>query len=148
MFPLAAKMLPIAFAVIFPIFFVTMFCVVSWTLSQLGGWAALAKHYTATSRPVGTSYAWRSMAFGPFVSYSNCLKVVVSPNGIYLSQVFFFRAGHPPLLIPWSCVGEPYLRGRFWPALIVPIEAAGKSLKLYMPESSIPAIAAQKNPVR
>ncbi len=42
-------------------------------------------------------------------NYNNCLTIGVDTAGLYLSPLFFFRIGHPPLFIPWT---EISLRGR------------------------------------
>ncbi len=35
-------------------------------------------------------------------NYGGCLTIVVNSEGIGLSILWPFRAGHPPLFIPWS----------------------------------------------
>lgn len=42
-------------------------------------------------------------------NYNNCLTIGGDPAGLYLSPLFFFRIGHPPLFVPWT---EISLRGR------------------------------------
>ncbi len=44
----------------------------------------------------------QSATFGRFCNYNGCLKVGSSPEGLYLSPIVFFRAGHPALLVPWN----------------------------------------------
>ncbi len=35
-------------------------------------------------------------------NYNNCLTIGADPSGLYLTLLFLFRIGHPPLFIPWS----------------------------------------------
>ena len=42
-------------------------------------------------------------------NYNNVLTIGADRTGLYLSTVFFFRIGHPPLFIPWT---EISLSGR------------------------------------
>jgi len=42
-------------------------------------------------------------------NYKSCLTIGADSAGLYLSPLFFFRIGHPPLCIPWT---EISFRGR------------------------------------
>ena len=35
-------------------------------------------------------------------NYKHCLTVGADPTGLFLSVLFFYRVGHPPLFLPWS----------------------------------------------
>lgn len=37
-----------------------------------------------------------------FVNYGSCLMLGANAEGLFVSVLFFFRVGHPPLFIPWS----------------------------------------------
>lgn len=45
--------------------------------------------------------------------YGNCLHLGVTDRGLLLSVLFLFRAGHPPLLIPWDDISVEQYRSWF-----------------------------------
>ena len=47
-------------------------------------------------------------------NYGNCLTVGAGYQGLYLSVLFLFRSGHPPLLIPWSDISVRTEKGRWF----------------------------------
>jgi hypothetical protein len=88
----------------FAAFFVVMWITVSISLSTIGGWRRLAEYYRLNTPFAGTKWHFRSASFRRFVGYNGVLTVGASPEGLYLSVLFPFRIGHPPLLIPWQHV--------------------------------------------
>jgi hypothetical protein len=66
-----------------------------------GNWTALAGAYRfAGELPAGY---WRCpVGHVGSESYENGLTIAADSEGLYLAVVFLFRAGHPPLFIPWS----------------------------------------------
>jgi len=90
-------LLPIAFAIGFPIMWVS----ISILLSRMGGWAKLAECYADRGDEQGETHYMRSGSVG-VVNYSSCLTLCVCKNGLRLSVLFPFRIGHPPLFIPWD----------------------------------------------
>jgi hypothetical protein len=91
------EVLPYLFLLVFPL----MWIGISLLLSQLGGWARLAKHFPDDPDAVGTNYRFRSGAIG-MANYGSCLSLRVCERGLRLSVLFLFRIGHPPLFIPWE----------------------------------------------
>ena len=91
------KLIPIAFAIGFPIMWVS----ISVLLSHIGGWAKLAERYRAKGDEPGETYFMRSGFVGS-VNYRSCLILRVCENGLRMSVLFPFRIGHPPLFIPWD----------------------------------------------
>ena len=89
-----------AFIVVFPLFWMG----VVWLVSRMSGWAALASQYPAKAQPTGDLFHMRSGRLRFFSNYSHCLTVAVSSDGIYLKPLFFFRAGHDPVFLPWSAI--------------------------------------------
>jgi hypothetical protein len=70
-------------------------------ITARGNWAALAGAYRYSGAwPLGR---WRHQD-GDVGSeqYDNGLTIGADANGLYLAIVFLFRAGHPPLFIPWT----------------------------------------------
>lgn len=91
------------FGAAFPFFFAGMFIGVSYLLSAMGGWSTLANDYRTDAPFAGALLRMRSGQLG-MVNYGACLNLGSSAEGLYLSTMFLFRLGHPPLFIPWSDV--------------------------------------------
>lgn len=90
----------IVLAIFLPIF-AAWFCFVSFILSRMSGWAALARRYPCPAAPNCTLHSFQSGRLGS-VRYNSSLDVGLSVSGLYLRVFPLFRFGHPPLLIPWS----------------------------------------------
>ncbi len=84
---------------------VVLFFGIGWLFSVIGGWRALAVKYRATSPPEGRAARGIYGRIG-VVNYNRALTVYVSPAGLYLSAIIFFRPSHPDLFIPASEIGE------------------------------------------
>ena len=50
------------------------------------------------------------------MDYCNCLWIGIEPEGLHLKMgpLFFFRAFHPPLCIPWSVIESVEERKYWW----------------------------------
>ncbi len=114
--------------------FVLLF-VIAWLfacsmISLMGGWHRLAEKFRAISEIHGEEIRFASMAIGTDLfpaRYRRVLFVTVGPAGIGLSVIFFFRALHPPLFIPWSAVESANASGRGWCTMSRLISTASKS---------------------
>ena len=93
---------PSVFALIFPIYFLTLWLVVGATISLVGGWFSLAKLYRTQVPFKGARWRMQSGQMRWLANYNNVLTVGASPQGLYLASMFLCRFQHPPLLIPWS----------------------------------------------
>jgi hypothetical protein len=89
------------FPVIFPIFFVVLWCTIGLLAAYLTGWAALARRFRLTAPFTGETWSWQSARMRWSTHYGGCLTVGADPSGLYLSVLFPFRIGHPPLFLPW-----------------------------------------------
>ena len=89
-----------AFVIIFPLFWIAIIQLIA----RFGGWKSLTKNYAAQGSASGDHFRFASARFGRFTSYSNCLNVSVSPQGIGLRPFILFRAGHSALFLPWEDV--------------------------------------------
>ena len=89
--------------VLFPIIFVGMWTFVCFVISRLG-WHRFAMVYRCHQPPSGSTYGVPLVRFGPFTRYNNVVRGIPCESGIYLHNLFFFRAFHPPILIPWTSV--------------------------------------------
>ncbi len=77
---------------------------ISLLLAWIGGWASLAKVYRAADTFSGNRWWCQSARMQRFVNYNNSLVIGANKRGLYLSIVFIFRMGHPPLFVPWDHV--------------------------------------------
>lgn len=48
------------------------------------------------------------------MEYNNCLTIGSSSQGLYLAVLFFFRVGHPPLLVPWQDISVRMGKTLWW----------------------------------
>lgn|GEM_PF-582471 len=116
---------------LFLVFFATMWCVICFMLSAMGGWRVLAGHYASTLPFSGTRFRFRSAQFGGLASYGSCLTLGAGPSGLYLAILLPFRPGHPPLLIPWADITAR--EARSWLSAVIEFEfakAPGVSVRL------------------
>ncbi len=90
--------------VLFPVVFIGFWMAVCWLLAQVSGWAGLARRYE-TDRPQGASAESVSGRLG-LTSYNGVLHVDGADDGLLLAVSSLFRAGHPPLHIPWTELEE------------------------------------------
>jgi hypothetical protein len=88
-------------------------------VSQVGGWATLARAYPSP-RPF-TGPRWRGQSAGMRwgVTYNGSLTVGADPQGLHLSILFVFRVGHPPLFVPWGDVTAVHEKSRRMPFSIL-----------------------------
>ncbi len=134
-----------AFAALFPF----VWCFVSFVLSFVGGWHELARRHPAGPKPKdGVDYPMCSGRTGEFgASYKGCLNVTIAREGLYMVPLFLFRAFHPPLLLPWSCVAgmeeRQFLLTR---ALEVRCEVEARKITLFLPPQAAGTIAAMRHP--
>ena len=91
---------------LFPVLFVLFWLFISEVISFLSGWHALARRFTKQSEPCG-----EITTAGPFFyvvhmrywsHYSSVIRVSAAEDALYLSVLFPYRFGHPPLRVPWS----------------------------------------------
>ena len=81
--------------------FVAAWVIMFSLISRVGGWASLAEQYRCQETFTGTTWSFQKGQMRWMVGYNNCLTVGADPRGLYLSILFPFRLGHPPLFIPW-----------------------------------------------
>jgi hypothetical protein len=98
-------------ALLAPLAFVAVWLLVTGLLSLIGGWHALADRYAEPDGfdvEVSERFRFRSISLRqpPWfpASYRGCVTIAVTPGGLYLAVLFFFRFRHPPLLIPWTAI--------------------------------------------
>jgi hypothetical protein len=86
--------------------FIALWCMNSWFASWQSGWGRLSKRFRAESEFLGETRRAGSLpfelCFRYWLDYTNIVRVSPEDDALYLSVVFPFRIGHPPLRIPWT----------------------------------------------
>ncbi len=82
-------------AVIFPI-------VIS-LLATLSGWERLAGRYPLSGAFPKGGHRFQSMRLNN-TTYRRVLRMLETPEGLYLVPMSLFRVDHPPLFIPWQAI--------------------------------------------
>lgn len=90
------------FWIIFPLYFVGLWLLVSAVISYIGGWTTLAKEYRNTAKVFGECWTRQSGQMRWLASYGSCLTLGADEAGFYLATMPLFRYRHPPLFIPWD----------------------------------------------
>jgi hypothetical protein len=85
--------------VLIPLFW----CLVVWMLSRASGWGRLARTYESNRRFEGATSRWQSARIG-LISYNRVLTFTQMEDGLGLTPMPLFSAGHPPLFIPWKAI--------------------------------------------
>lgn len=91
--------------------YVFFWCVLIFSISLASGWSSLAEVYSAPGPFHGTRRRFRSIRLGTIWNYNNSVTVGTNADGLYLALMFPFRAGHPPLFIPWGDVSATVAKG-------------------------------------
>ncbi|MBI4766116.1 MAG: hypothetical protein HY787_16210 [Deltaproteobacteria bacterium] len=67
------------------------------------GWTTLAEHFPTASQPPGELLKRQTIEVGQVV-YKRCVRVGITPQGLYLDVNLPFSSRLKPLLIPWEMV--------------------------------------------
>ena len=95
-------------------FFPLVWAGVSFVIAQVGGWAELSRYYRSTGPFQGEKWYMRSCRMRLTTRYDCCVTVGANPDALFLSTVFLFRLGHPPLQIPWRDISVTNGKTMFW----------------------------------
>jgi len=90
------------FPVVFPFFFVGMWIIAGYWVALTSGWRLLAKRFRLQGIFTGRKWTMQSARMRWFSQYNNVLTVGADTAGLFMAPLFLFRAGHPPLFVPWS----------------------------------------------
>src|SRR5229473_2436935 len=93
---------PSVFAVIFPIYFLSLWLLVGAILGFIGGWFSLAKVYRTRVAFIGVKSRMLRVKMRWLANYNNVLTIGVSQQGLYLSSMFRFRFMNTPMIVPWG----------------------------------------------
>jgi|RhiMethySRZTD1v2_1073278.scaffolds.fasta_scaffold08901_11 hypothetical protein len=108
-----------------------LWCAIVFLVSRIGGWGALSTRPPAPEPVEGRAFRYQSGSVG-LMSYRNCLHIKVAPEGLHLSLPFFFRPGHPPLLLPWAELRDRQ-QGSLFSYKYVQFQAGPKGVRLRIP---------------
>ncbi len=105
-------LIPAAILLFFPLFWIGI-CQI---IGSMGGWTRLAGEFPDDDRlhstkPIRREW-FQSGSFG-LMNYNSVLQIGVYEEGVRLAVLGLFRAGHPPLFLPWSELKEPRVRRVF-----------------------------------
>jgi hypothetical protein len=71
--------------------------------AYFSGWMMLARVYKKDPDKHSNGKTQLLSLFGSgLLNYGNCVFISADVDGLYLSMIFFFRAGYDSLFIPWS----------------------------------------------
>ncbi len=89
-------------------------------LDKSGGYNLLAEHWPASLEPSGAVFSHQTLGVGK-IWYKNCVKVVISPEGLFIALGFPFSIGSliqsergKSVLIPWGSIEFRQKRSAFW----------------------------------
>jgi hypothetical protein len=85
--------------------FISLWCVNSLFASWQSGWKLLSIRFRTESEFLGEVKRGRypfDLCLRNWFDYTNIVWVAPEEDALYLSVVFPFRIGHPPLRIPWA----------------------------------------------
>jgi hypothetical protein len=100
-----------------PLLFIPLWCAVSVFLAFMGGWRKLAMTYRASNPFFGKKFYFQSASMQRMTNYNNVLIVGGNREGLFLSVLFIFRLGHPPLFFPWAEISFKEKEGKFYDRL-------------------------------
>jgi hypothetical protein len=99
--------------ILFPVFFITLWCFIIWIFSHTSGWRKLAARFHESHAFEGTLVRFQSARLN-LVNFNNVLHLGLHQRGMYLVPMILFRPFHKPLFIPWEeIVAEPNKRFLF-----------------------------------
>jgi hypothetical protein len=95
------------------VFVLGLLFVIGHLIARVGGWSILSTFYRSPGPFLGKSWRFQSAQTRWSMGYNNCLTIGANSQGLYLSILFLFRTGHPPLFIPWTDISIHSKTGRF-----------------------------------
>lgn len=90
---------------IFPMFFIGLAMLLSMLLAKFGGWDELVEKYKLVDHmPQGEHFRMSSAVVQKRIpiNYNSSLNITVTPEGIGMSTIWFFKLHHKPFFIPWG----------------------------------------------
>jgi hypothetical protein len=83
--------------------FTFFWCLISFVLSRISGWAVLAAAYPAAPPLTpNTRMAWRSALMNGNAKYNGALTIVADARALHFALFPLMRIGHDPFSVPWG----------------------------------------------
>jgi len=111
------------FFIVLSILVIVLFFVVFYMLKNLdksGGYSMLVEQWPVSQDPTGTVFSRQTLGLGK-VWYKNCVKIVISREGLFISLGFPFRLlslihseSGMSALIPWGSLRYRQKSSAFW----------------------------------
>lgn len=97
---------PAYFALLFPVFFAVLWILICVFIGFVSGWRGLSRRFRCDRPPYGDVRTAGPLFYSIYTRfwghYSSVIRLTAAQDALYLSVLGLFRAGHPPLRIPWS----------------------------------------------
>jgi hypothetical protein len=106
------------FAACFPL----LWCASSFWVSWVSGWHSLARRFKYQAEPYGdinSTGRFASAYMRYWSHYGGMVLLTPASDALYISIMFLFRFGHPPLRIPWSEIQFDRTRFFFFPYIVL-----------------------------
>src|SRR5262249_50835997 len=100
--------------VLFALFFPAVWLLVGFLISYIGGWAELATYYRSEQPREAQTWRFQRCSMRWTTHYNGCLTIRANFQGLGLAMLFLFRAGHPPLFVPWHEIIVERGKTLFW----------------------------------
>ncbi|NUO64712.1 MAG: hypothetical protein HOQ11_01320 [Gemmatimonadaceae bacterium] len=104
---------PLALMILFPFAFIAVWLGVGALLSEIGGWARLARRFPGGPRPAGPRVRGQVVGMGP-VGENGVTNLIPTAEGLYLYSNPLFRFHRPPVMVPWAEIRDEGERGVLW----------------------------------
>jgi hypothetical protein len=86
--------------------FIALWCAIGFLVSFISGWLALSRRFKRQSEPYGETKTSGPLFYTVYMRfwghYSSVIRLTAASDALYVSILFLFRIGHPPLRIPWD----------------------------------------------
>jgi hypothetical protein len=98
--------LPACFGIWFPVLFVALWIIVCLFIGFVSGWSSLTQRFKSDTALYGEIKTAGPLFYSVYMRfwshYSGVVRLAAAEDALYLSILILFRAGHPPLRVPWN----------------------------------------------
>jgi hypothetical protein len=96
--------IPEHFAVVFPIFFASLWIVISVVLARMSGWHRLVERFPDRAALPQQRLRFQSGSMGPGVNMNGILMLDVCQNGLRVGILRIFGLFSKPFFVPWQAI--------------------------------------------
>jgi hypothetical protein len=102
---------------------IVVWCAICFFISLLTGWFDLGRRFKRQSDPYGETKSVGPLFYTIYMRlwshYSSVIRLTAASDALYVSILFPFRIGHPPLRIPWDEIKFARTRHFFFTYLVL-----------------------------